>query len=180
MDNGHVHGHSAIGLIPILQTMNRPIVGCEVGVAFGTTFIYTLDNVPGIEKMYAVDPHAHPTLTSPEDLVEWATVKKIFIANCEPYKNKVIFIDKTSDEAKDMIPDNSLDYIFIDGDHSYEAVYKDIRNYYPKMKSGSIFAGHDYNWEGVIKAVNEFMDELRISRSLLYNCANDCWYWKKP
>jgi hypothetical protein len=64
----------------------------------------------------------------------------------------------------------SLDMIFIDADHDYGAVKKDLINYYPKLKKGGIFAGHDYTENcGVVTAVDEFAAdnklELNISRS---------------
>jgi hypothetical protein len=59
-------------------------------------------------------------------------------------------------EAAKTYEDGSLDFVFIDADHTYEAVKKDIEAWLPKMKSGGIFAGHDYLWfDGVRRAVNE-------------------------
>lgn len=40
------------------------------------------------------------------------------------------------------------DAVFIDGNHSYEYVKKDLENYYPKVKTGGIVALHDANFEG--------------------------------
>ena len=49
--------------------------------------------------------------------------------------------------------------MYIDADHSYEAVKKDLELCKIKTKPGGIIAGHDYNKEkfcGVVDAVNEF------------------------
>lgn len=66
-------------------------------------------------------------------------------------------------------PDKSIDFCFIDGSHEYEDVKKDILAYLPKMKHGSILAGHDYDmaWKGVIMAVNEILgkENIEIKRS---------------
>lgn len=51
-------------------------------------------------------------------------------------------------------------------------------NYFRKVKRGGIFAGHDYSWEGVARAVLEFRSELKILHPL-QRCANDVWYWIK-
>tara|TARA_R110002020_G_scaffold111441_1_gene257100 strand:+ start:4312 stop:4971 length:660 start_codon:yes stop_codon:yes gene_type:complete len=40
------------------------------------------------------------------------------------------------------------DAVFIDGNHSYEYVKKDLENYWPKVRSGGIVALHDVNFEG--------------------------------
>jgi hypothetical protein len=53
--------------------------------------------------------------------------------------------------------DDFFDFIFIDGNHEYEYVKSDLSNFYPKLKSVGIFAGHDYTEDcGVPIAVNEF------------------------
>tara|TARA_B100000029_G_scaffold311698_1_gene304190 strand:- start:46315 stop:46977 length:663 start_codon:yes stop_codon:yes gene_type:complete len=44
--------------------------------------------------------------------------------------------------------DKEYDAVFIDGNHSYEYVKKDLENYYPKVKAGGIVALHDANFEG--------------------------------
>lgn len=48
-----------------------------------------------------------------------------------------------------------FDLIFVDADHSYEGVKEDIRLSWPLLNEGGVFAGHDYNQEGVAKAVSE-------------------------
>ena len=67
----------------------------------------------------------------------------------------------TTNEAAGLFKDESLDAVFIDADHSYEAVKLDIQNWLPKVRKGGILAGHDYNsaWPGVIRAVNEILPE---------------------
>jgi len=47
-------------------------------------------------------------------------------------------------EAADIIPDGSLEYIYLDYSHDYCAVMEDLKTYWPKLKDGGIFAGHDY------------------------------------
>lgn len=42
----------------------------------------------------------------------------------------------------------TYDAVFIDGNHSYEYVKKDLENYWPKVKIGGIVALHDVNFEG--------------------------------
>jgi hypothetical protein len=56
-----------------------------------------------------------------------------------------------------------VDFLFIDANHTYEFVRNDIQMWLPKMKPGSVMAGHDYNMShpGVIQAVNEmFVEEV--------------------
>jgi len=73
----------------------------------------------------------------------------------------------TSEEASKGFADESVDFVFIDGDHSYEGCSTDIRCWWPKVKPGGLLSGHDYRDEfgfGVVRAVQEFLNgrELRL------------------
>ena len=60
--------------------------------------------------------------------------------------------------------DKYFDWIYIDGDHSFEGVYSDLINYYPKVKKGGLIIGDDYGGKskGVKKAVDKFCKERNI------------------
>lgn len=60
-----------------------------------------------------------------------------------------------SAESASKFADASLDFIFIDAAHDYDSVVKDVAAWYPKLKPDGIFAGHDYPWHEVKKAVDE-------------------------
>lgn len=80
----------------------------------------------------------------------------------------------TSGEAVNSLEDESLDWVYIDGNHLYEFVLQDLTRFSSKVKSGGFITGDDYGnvgwWEdGVTKAVNEFIaqgsvDPILISR----------------
>lgn len=57
--------------------------------------------------------------------------------------------------AADMFEDESIDFMFIDGDHSTEAVLRDIEIWLPKVKKGGILAGDDIGWATVRGAVEQ-------------------------
>jgi hypothetical protein len=65
-------------------------------------------------------------------------------------------IKLSSREAYKLFEDESLDFLFIDADHSYEGVMEDIKFWHPKVKRGCTIAGHDYDWTGVKAAVTDF------------------------
>jgi len=83
-------------------------------------------------------------------------VYNTFLNNIESYDN-IVHIRKTSDEAVFEIPNDFVDFVYIDGLHTYEQVKKDIANYLPKIKNGGFIGGHDYhsNHQGVMDAINE-------------------------
>ncbi len=61
------------------------------------------------------------------------------------------------------------------GDHSYEAVKEDTEAWYPAVRSGGLFAGHDHRWPSVRQAVEEFAG----ARGLTGGCSpaeSDIWW----
>lgn len=100
-------------------------------------------------------------------------------------KDNVKIIKMKSDEAYKLYDDEYFDWIYIDADHSYEAVKNDILNWLPKLKKGGLISGHDYdpsisdlNYEkyGVEKAVREiFENKFHVTNEENYKS----WYVRK-
>jgi len=107
------------------------------------------------------------------------------------YGNRIKFIRKFSHDAIDDIP-NNIDFVYIDGNHSYNYVYQDIKDWYSKIKSNGIIIGDDavdddntkrdeknnvyiewvpgcYGEYGVIKAFEDFTTESPYSYKKLIN-----------
>ena len=70
---------------------------------------------------------------------------------------EVNLICKSSLAASLTFPNYFFDFIYIDASHKYEDIKNDILVWMPKLKVGGLIAGHDYNWLGVAKAVNELL-----------------------
>jgi predicted O-methyltransferase YrrM len=174
---------SAMGLVPEIKKLGDNLIGCEIGSNFGINIVYFLDNLPNIEKIITIDPYIayDDTITGGEIFTQedMNKVMQCFLINMEPYRDKIEFIHDTSDNYFSKIADNSLDYIFIDGDHNYEAVIKDMKNYYSKVKDGGIFSGHDVGSQGVQRALNEFVREFNIDVQTIKTCEHQTWYWIK-
>lgn len=67
-------------------------------------------------------------------------------------------IKSRTNDAAARIPDQTLDFVFIDADHTHQSVREDIAHWAPKVRPGGWIGGHDYHprkWPGVVKAVNE-------------------------
>lgn len=100
-------------------------------------------------------------------------IYNIFLKNMEPVKDYYSLKKMTSVEAARTYPDQSLDFVFIDGLHDYDNVTIDIHSWFPKIKKGGILAGHDYAWTSplLMKAVNESVKKVRSY--------GNCWYIEK-
>ena len=79
------------------------------------------------------------------------SIKDIFLNNVGHFPNLKL-LDMSSEEAVKLFNDHSIDMIFLDGDHVYEAIKKDIEIWFPKTIK--VICGHDYN-AGVKQAVDE-------------------------
>jgi SAM-dependent methyltransferase len=86
----------------------------------------------------------------------------------------------TSRVALGTVPDSSLDFVHLDGDHSYAAVLFDLRGWWRKLRPGGVLAGHDWltpgaktddpdNWGAYVQdALDEFLrtDGCSMSREV--------------
>ena len=96
-----------------------------------------------------------------------SAVEKEFDKNTASYPN-VNKLKMTSLEAVNLFEDHSLDFVYIDAIHTYEAVKSDINAWLPKVKKSGLIGGHDYcrmmlsfgkftGWEGSGQAVDEIL-----------------------
>lgn len=128
--------------------LDKEIIGIEIGTAEGLLSKSLLLYLPNITNLYTIDPY----IFIPGGFFEasvgnqaWHDDRKQQAINALlPYENRYTHLCIGSDEAVKLTPD-AVDFVWIDGDHSPEQITKDIANYYPKVKSGCIFGGHDWN-----------------------------------
>lgn len=97
-----------------------------------------------------------------EEVVAKGTLYKDFLRNIEPLKDVITPIRMTSAEAVDTYEDNSLDFVFVDADHTKEGISFDVPNWYKKVKVGGVLAGHDYDYPAVGETVREFFDNHEV------------------
>lgn len=87
--------------------------------------------------------------------------------------SSVIVHRKTSIEAASSFQDGYFDWIYLDADHSYEAIRADLEAWLPKVKPGGFIAGDDYStderwWgDGVVRAVDEVLESGRVDKFYL-------------
>jgi predicted O-methyltransferase YrrM len=103
------------------------------------------------------------------DVVRKGELFDIFKRNIEESGLAAFFIPirKASVTASKDFQDLSLDLVFVDGDHTFEGVLSDLNSWYPKLKPGGVFLGHDYGYPGVVNAVNAFIRDRELCLTLL-------------
>lgn len=151
-------GDSYDVLWPVLKR-KKCHVGAEIGVAFGGHAERILSNTK--VTLYGVDPYQHfndyddPMNVSQSefDCIYAYTMKRL-----RPYKKRFHLLRHLSGKAVDMIK-SPIDFVYIDGDHSYEGVKQDIELWGSKVAWGGIVSGHDFNhpnFPGVKRAVEAY------------------------
>lgn len=147
----------------------------ECGAWLGKSSSYLCDKCDPTTSIFIVDNWKGSVneLNSTQKLATQKDIYSIFMDNMGNRKFTPIVSDGS--KAAEKFLDNSCDIVFIDMDHTYEAVKKDIKSWLPKVKLGGYIAGHDYtsDWIGVVNAVNETFPKDKILTM------DTCWIYKK-
>lgn len=133
----------------------------EIGVWYGRSAAYMATEIYNSNKQITLDIIDNFKKSPIED------VKK----NLAIFDFVNVIQGDSSGSAK-MYYDNSIDFIFIDADHSESGVTRDIKAWLPKLKKGGVMAGHDYGnprYSGVKKAVDSLLNVKQVSKQ--------CWYY---
>lgn len=132
--------------VEILRS-NKLQTAAEVGVQQGRYAEYLLNNWPECRKYHAIDLWKYQTHYSDKANVideqqdqNYDTTRQ----RLQKWRKIVQYHRNYSIFAVNDIDDNSLDFIYIDARHDYNGVYEDLKLYWPKLKCGGIFAGHDF------------------------------------
>lgn len=146
--------------------------GAEIGVERGQFSKRLCTSNPGL-KLYCIDPW----LAFP-DYREHITQSKLdrFFSETQqrlaPYNCTII--RKTSIDAAADIPNKSLDFIYIDANHSLLHIIQDLCHWIPKVRRGGVISGHDYARSTnkrlpmhVIEGVNAYVRAYNIKQWFL-------------
>lgn len=131
------------------------------------SYVYVIDNFEGNEG------------TPLAEFSKDNSVRDMFIENMkeEDLFNNIILHTADSNKAYQYLSDKKFSLIFIDAGHKYSEVKSDLTHYLPKLITGGIICGHDYESDtydeahveedyvngkhhGVIKSVNEILGKV--------------------
>jgi len=104
-------------------------------------------------------PLGHYSNSSQEHPEEWEGYGvEEFCERLKPVEGYYNLVQDTSSNAVNRYSDGSIDFLMIDGDHSYEAVKQDILNFLPKMKVGGVITGDDAFTEDIQRAARDAVE----------------------
>lgn len=118
----------------------------EVGVFRGDFALEILESWRG-KLLTLVDPWRH----LPDYLDSWnvsdSEMERNFhhtLTILTSHKARINVLRMRSEQAVKMIENGSCDFIYIDANHSYEAMCRDLRLWFPKLRVEGLMCGHDY------------------------------------
>lgn len=161
----------------IIESADDGIVIVEIGVFVGGSVCYLSQKLKekNIDyKIIAIDNFKFSNI-SPQDNEKYAHNLQPYIAysnNIRKFQANVITIVGDSIEISQLFKDNTIDFLYIDGDHS-EYCIKELKNWLPKMKENSLIAGHDYDGSiHVRKACKKYL-------GIFHTTSNNASYYKQ-
>lgn len=135
----------------------------EFGVLHGRSCRAMADNMMPNGKIWAVDPWAGDYYSEEGGNVPISTyVMPYFIQNLSD-KIREGKVEPVREFSYRFCLPHQVDMVFIDGDHRYETVIKDIKKAFELLPDGGLICGHDYghpSWPGVKKAVDILVDTM--------------------
>ena len=154
--------------------------GAEIGSAYGAFARQILKQWNG-RMLHMIDPWvAHSDYSENYDFMDWYQQ----CLNLEREDDRVVLHKAFSNDALSRFDDESLDWVYLDGNHSYEGITCDMQWHF-KVKRGGIVAGHDYynnthppfNCE-VRRALDEFTKGIGVKPFTNTKCTS--WYYVRP
>jgi len=142
-------------------------IGAEIGVQQARNAQVMLDTIPDL-KLYLIEPYKdNPDTRRWGDEIHTRIRRR---AHTRLKGMNVEWIEDFSLNASLQIPNESLDFVYIDGDHSYDYVMLDIQLWSRKVRKGGIVSGHDYHYMKsksgnfqVVRAVNDFIKVHKLN-----------------
>lgn len=151
----------------LIDKIKNNSVGAEIGV-WKADFSKEIVRNKKIDKLYLIDPWQTDSSTNDrwysENIISQTGMDEIYksVVNFFKTYNNVVIIRSDADFAMNSFQDDYLDWVYIDGNHSYEFVKKDLINSYQKVKNGGYIYGDDFHDSEIKKALDEFVMEKNL------------------
>lgn len=161
---------------PLLCNARGVRVAIEVGTDLGVFAKQFMERFSG-EQLLCVDPYQAydelPGLRTPDMLTATHALM--------PWHGRVRIVQATSSEAAKGFPEwlrDRIDFVYIDGCHTYEAASEDIATWWPLVSAQGMLAGHDYDpsHPGVVRAVDEFAEREGVTVRAVRGDRECSWY----
>jgi hypothetical protein len=120
--------------------------GAELGVQDGWFVKETLPRWKSVQKYILVDIWRQQTnyvdaANRPNDVQEAMYQKLLGELRAGGWSDKIKVMRMLTKEAANEVPDESLDYVYVDARHDYCGCKEDMDRWWPKLRPGGLLAG---------------------------------------
>ena len=164
------------GFGSLLNKLQLNCYGAELGVARGF-FSTTLLKTSKLKILFSID-----RWNDRHDYKEYLQASKVLSS----FRERSVIIKLPFEEAVHLFANESFDFIYIDGyAHTGQDEGRILREWWPKVKIGGIFAGHDYStsWPKTIEEVDKFAKlnniKLKFTGEIVGQGGHPSWYCRK-
>lgn len=170
--------------LPTLLGMMGLTRGAEIGVEQGRYSERLCQRVPGL-RLLCVDAWAayagyrEHVDQAKLDVFHAQTVARLAPYGCDIRRGWSVEVART-------VPDRSLDFVYIDGCHTFPQVVADMAAWAPKVRYGGVLAGHDYRRDDKVhrmfhvrEAVHGWVSAYKVPRWYLLTAdSSPSWLWE--
>tara|TARA_R100000030_G_scaffold45175_1_gene34118 strand:+ start:99 stop:653 length:555 start_codon:yes stop_codon:yes gene_type:complete len=163
--------------------------GCELGVCDGQSFCAILEHCRNVKTLVGIDfwqPYTdilhsndysnpdHIRTNADVEYNEWMAHHRV---KWSGESHRAELIKKDSNDAVHDYEDETFHFIFVDTYLNAQQVSSDLESWYPKLRTGGLFCGHDYDAESVRNAVKTFRFTHGISSTM--SVYDSTFVWRK-
>jgi predicted O-methyltransferase YrrM len=148
--------------------------GAEIGVLRGKTFFALLDACPDL-AMIGVDQWRQLPFREDENAETYQAFDmegfyESVRERCRSYGDRAHILRGDSVDMAASLEDGSLDFVFIDGDHTEPGFRRDLLAWAPKVKADGVVFGHDYSWPTVQRVLDELAPKWTAHTDEVWSC----------
>jgi hypothetical protein len=153
--------------IELLNLLPKNKVVVELGVFTGK-YSEKILKILHPSKLYLVDIFRKGRGNSMGETVNDMSLYFDILKNKYINNENVIVVKSTTKQFLETIDKNIIDIIYIDADHSYLGVKNDLELSYKIIKRGGFITGHDYDYDSVKNAIDEFINKYDNRKRLYF------------
>ena len=165
----HTYNHVYFGLVELTIKLSQLLefednkmieIGSYMGESthiFGSCGLFT--------EINCIEPFSGTENFNDKNNHTWEEVWEEYDTNIRQFKDIVKLHEDYSYDEKVLskFNDDEYDFIYVDGNHSFESTRQDFELYIPKIKSNGVLGGHDYQQGfGVDDALEEICDPSNL------------------
>ena len=136
---GYMKDSNIVLFDTVIETVNDNFTWVELGSWTGKSAAYCVVELIKTNKkfnFYAVDTWQGAEEHQELEIVKQDLLYDTYLKNISPIQKYITNYREFSFDAANRFADNSIDFCYVDADHSYEGVKKDLKSWWPKIRSG--------------------------------------------